>query len=117
MKYESPASTNPCSINLIGEVEDYTVNISGGTPINPFVIANEPKIPGIKISPNPVTQSGATVTYTIVKTGKVTLWIADMCGRLVNTISGGTQNKGTYTIPLHYRKIICGKLHHCCSAG
>lgn len=103
MKYGSPASTNPCA-TLVGEVEDYTVNISGGTTFAPFAVAEELNIPGIKISPNPVTEAGATITYTIAKAGKVTLRIADMYGRVVNTISAGTQTKGTYTIPLNNKE-------------
>jgi len=74
-----------------------------------LVSANEINVAGVKISPNPVGASGATLSYTLVKDGKVTLRISDMSGRLIQTISRGSQTKGNYTFPLvNAKKLATG---------
>jgi Zn-dependent metalloprotease len=104
MKYASP-STNPCATSLYGEVEDYTVNISGGTGISEIVEASQRK-PGISISPNPVLNN-ATVQYTVAKEGVVTLQVIDILGRSIESISLGQQSVGTHVYNFDH-KLVSG---------
>lgn len=43
--------------------------------------------------------SSATISYKVVKPGRVTLSVYDSFGRLVNTLFSGVQNIGEYTMP------------------
>ncbi len=99
MKYGSPASSDPCAtFTNGGEVEDYTVTITGGAAVSAFSIVQVAK-PMIQVNPNPATIDAAIV-YTIPNQGKVTIQIIDMFGRAVQTIAQGNKSQGTYTLPL-----------------
>lgn len=102
MKYAAPSSTDPCAnFPNGGEVEDYTVNISGGITVSHFDLAGESKKAAIIVSPNPAVGSNAEISYTLVGDGKVTLRVMDMFGRTIQTITPGTNNRGPYTLRLN----------------
>lgn len=81
---------NPCGNFRRGEVEDYTVNISGN---NGLVVApatqqkrNLPNINlAIKIFPNPVREQ-ATIEFELTDDSPVTLVVADAKGRPITTL-------------------------------
>jgi hypothetical protein len=94
--------TNPCSTLNYGEVEDYTVNISGGSG---FTTLSSPssdvdQIASIIIAPNPVSGSNAMVNYHLPSGGIAILKVVDLSGRTLQTIELGNQASGTHTYTL-----------------
>jgi Zn-dependent metalloprotease len=93
--------TNPCSTFDYGEVEDYTINISGGTftvgaPADPG-FAGGLQGAGIAMRPNPVAGSNATITYNLAQDGATAIRVMDLAGRTLQTVQLGNQPAGTHT--------------------
>jgi Zn-dependent metalloprotease len=90
--------TDPCATFDFGEVEDYSVNISGGSG------ATSPAdelLTGVSVSPNPVTSSVARLNYTLAKAGNITFTLTDANGIQKGVYKGGNQNKGANTYQLN----------------
>ena len=105
MHYGS-SSTNPCATLDYGEVEDYTVNISGGTGLNSIagISAEDAAIKNanatVTVAPNPVVSTNATVQYHLANGGTTSLRIIDLSGRNLQTIQLGNQNTGEHNYAL-----------------
>jgi hypothetical protein len=101
MNYGSQV-TNPCSTLNYGEVEDYTINILGGsgftTLSSPSTDADQ--IASIIIAPNPISGSDAMVNYSLPASGIATLKVVDLSGRTLQTIQLGNQASGAHTYTL-----------------
>lgn len=97
--------TNPCSTFDYGEVEDYTINISGGSGFAAVASASQNatanKIANILVTPNPVIRNNATVTYNLANNGVAALKVVDLSGRTMQTIQLGNQSAGTHTYSLN----------------
>lgn len=91
--------TNTCGTYKNGEVEDYTVNISGGSSLV-SASQTESLLSSVSVSPNPVVSSSARLNYTLAKTGNIVLKLTDANGLSMGTYKPGLQNKGAnnYTI-------------------
>ncbi len=108
-------STNPCATITYGDVQDYTVNITGGTDpsSNPLITkTNESNIEvesSLSVIPNPVSgTTNATAVYHLAKDGNTALQIIDLAGRIVYTQNLGMQSAGQHNYLLYN---ITGKLH------
>lgn len=77
------ASTNPCAVLTFGEVEDYSVKISGGTLDIAAIDAAQDNATAISLIPNPVKFYSATVGLSLIKQGNVTIKITDLSGRIL----------------------------------
>jgi hypothetical protein len=112
MHYGS-SSTNPCATLDYGEVEDYTVNISGGTGA-PAINNNEDQKnitaeSSLSIVPNPISSaSNATANYNLAKEGNTNLRVIDLTGRTLYSQNLGIQSAGQHNYLLYN---ITGKLH------
>jgi len=102
MHYAS-SSTNPCATLDYGEVEDYTLNISGGSGFSGIA-----KIAGtqntnvtVAVAPNPVASSNAMVLYKLTGSGNTSLRIIDLGGRSLQTIPLGNQSAGAHNYTMH----------------
>ena len=111
MHYAS-SITNPCSTFNYGEVEDYTVNITGGSGFNIPTFADiksDIHVKEMTVTPNPVTGSIATVSYHLPKEGQVILRVVDILGRNVQSVHLGNQNEGSHTYEMNQvRALING---------
>lgn len=89
--------TDPCATFDKGEVEDYTLNISGGSGL---ASTNESLLSAVSVSPNPVVSSSMRLNYTLAKGGNITLRMTDANGTSQGSYKVGIQNKGanSYTI-------------------
>ncbi|HEY5406027.1 MAG TPA: fibronectin type III domain-containing protein [Ginsengibacter sp.] len=95
-------STNPCATLTYGEVEDYTVNISGGA--SPLYVSGD--TPGLQneiisntlsVIPNPLSgRANATAVYNLAKTGNTTLKVVDLEGRSLYSVDLGLQSAGQH---------------------
>jgi Zn-dependent metalloprotease len=96
--------TNPCSTFDYGEVEDYTINISGGSGFAAMAPASQnataTRTVNLLVTPNPVTRGSATVTYNLANNGAAALKVFDLSGRTMQTIQLGNQSTGTHTYNL-----------------
>ena len=102
-------SNGPCNITSDGETEDYRVNISAAAKqsfdASSAIALSDKK--GISVSPNPVTGGGnATLNYTTLSEGKITLRVMDMYGRGVQTKDIGLQRTGTHIYNMNFAKQI-----------
>jgi Zn-dependent metalloprotease len=93
-----------------GEVEDYSVKISGAT-FNGIAEENSVKeniLNSIMVSPNPVMSSSSNVVLQLSKIGTVNIKIADLSGRILRseTISGVIAGKNNY--PLRNLNLLPG---------
>ena len=94
MHYSTTVS-NPCATLNKGEVEDYTLNISGGSGLIATADLNQVKlINGLSVFPNPVTSSYMRLDYTLAKQGNITFRLADASGLILGNYKAGLQNKG-----------------------
>jgi hypothetical protein len=112
MSYGS-SSTNPCATISYGDVQDFTVNITGGSaPVDDNLITGNNVVvneSSLSIIPNPLsTSTNATAVYNLAKDGNTTLQIIDLLGRIVHTQNLGMQNAGQHNYLLYN---IAGKLH------
>ncbi len=95
-------STNPCATLDYGEVEDYTVNISGGA--SPLYVSGD--TPGLQneiisntlsVIPNPLSgRANATAVYSLAKIGNTTLKVVDLEGRSLYSVNLGLQSAGQH---------------------
>ena len=92
--------TDPCAVFDYGEVEDYTLNISGSGLMNSFAIPSNETAKNILVSPNPVTGSFANVSFVLAQDGNVVLKLYDINGRQMRIQNAGNMIKGNHTITL-----------------
>jgi GEVED domain-containing protein/subtilase family protein/fibronectin type III domain protein len=106
----STASTNPCATITYGDVQDYTVNISGGTGSGITEESSslfqdnstEPeRFNTLSVVPNPMSGSTATATYNLAKDGNVTIRIIDLSGRVLHNVPLGAQSAGSHNYQLN----------------
>lgn len=101
MHYNS-GITDPCSTFDKGEVEDYTLNISGGSGFDetPGISNDQSLISGISVSPNPVNSSVMRINYALAMAGNITFKLTDANGTAWGNYNAGIQIKGanSYTI-------------------
>jgi len=90
--------TDPCATFDFGEVEDYSVNISGGSGVNS---TTDVLLSDASVAPNPVTSSVARLNYTLAKAGNIALTLTDANGVQKGVYKAGNQNKGTNTYQLN----------------
>ena len=96
----SVTQTNPCAIFTYGEVEDYSLRISGGTGLAATDDITQNSGNNLKILPNPLKGTTATVGLELVAQGKVTLKVSDLSGRLLiqQAENNGSKGKNTFTL-------------------
>jgi Zn-dependent metalloprotease len=92
------AIKDPCATFDFGEVEDYTVNISGGSGLS----SNTGElISGISVSPNPVISSVVKLNYALARAGNITFTLTDANGVQKGVYMAGNQNQGANTYQLN----------------
>ena len=108
------SSTNPCATLTYGDVQDFTVNITGGTgevtnsaPAENSLIEPE-AINTLIVVPNPMSGTNATATYNLAKDGNVSLRIVDINGKTMHSVNLGAQSAGSHNYLLSNLK---NKLH------
>ena len=99
---------NPCDVpgDHFGEVEDYTVKISGGvlkaSDINAAIADNlKPDVSNsLLVAPNPVNTASANLILQCAKAGPVNIKIADLSGRILRaeTISSIVAGRNMYAL-------------------
>jgi Zn-dependent metalloprotease len=93
-----------------GEVEDYSVKITGATfnGIAEENTARENTLNSIMVSPNPIQSSSANVVLDVGKAGAVNIKISDLSGRILRaeTINGVLAGKNNY--PLRNLNLLPG---------
>lgn len=92
MHYGS-ARTNTCGSYTDGEVEDYTVNITGGT-LADFITAKTLSSAGILVMPNPAKGNNVKIQLQLPQTQPVTLKITDLSGRVLRVDNNLSLNAG-----------------------
>jgi Zn-dependent metalloprotease len=104
--------TNPCTAFNYGEVEDYTVNISGGSGFTSSGLNSlqdvTNKLPAIIVAPNPVRGLNATTNYRLADNGNTVMKVIDLDGRILKTIELGNQTAGEHVYSLGLNKISSG---------
>jgi len=104
--------TNPCSVFNYGEVEDYTVNISGGTGFTSSTLSGlqdvTNKLPAIVVAPNPVIGASALTNYRLADNGNTVMKVIDLNGRILQTVQLGNQTAGEHVYTLGLNKISSG---------
>ncbi len=102
--------TNPCATIADGDVQDFTVTITGGAsePVEPTLPAEAAQdnvqlnASTLSIIPNPIAgASNATAVYNLEKEGNTTLRVVDLTGRMVYSQSLGIQNAGQHNYLLY----------------
>lgn len=74
------SNTNPWATLDFGEVEDYTVNITGGSGFDtPGFIATKSAVveKGMSVFPNPIAGSTAIITYSLPNDGQLSLKVVN----------------------------------------
>ncbi|QEC67871.1 T9SS type A sorting domain-containing protein [Panacibacter ginsenosidivorans] len=96
----SVTQTDPCAIFTYGEVEDYSIRISGGTGLATMTDITQNKGNSLTILPNPLKGTMATVGMELAAQGKVTLKVSDLSGRLLvlQEENNGTKGKNTFIL-------------------
>ncbi len=96
-------STNPCGAISYGDMQDFSVIISGGTGslITQSELFKEPAVNTITVIPNPMAGANAQVNYTLANEGKVSLKIIAADGRVMHIAELGTQPAGEHTYQLN----------------
>jgi len=93
--------TNPCATFDYDEVEDYTLNISGGSGFTTLNSQNATtSLANLVIGPNPVSTSFATVNYNLAGTGISALKVVDLSGRVLQVVPLGNQSAGPHSYNL-----------------
>ena len=81
--------TNPCSAFNYGEVEDYTINISGGSGFTSSGLNSlqdvTNKLPAIVVAPNPVRGFNAVTNYRLADNGNTVMKVIDLDRRILKT--------------------------------
>jgi bacillolysin len=92
------ASLDPCATLDRGEVEDYTVNITGGSFAS-FALQSKAltTTPDLMIAPNPVADAVSNAIYHLANNGSVTMRVVDMYGRVLQNVNLGNQSAGEHT--------------------
>lgn len=98
--------TNPCTTFDYGEVEDYSLNIAGGSGVAaPAVDVSQGFTGGspsteISVRPNPVAGSSAIIHYSLAKEGATTLRVLNMAGHTLQAVQLGMQSVGAHVYDL-----------------
>jgi hypothetical protein len=104
--------TNPCSAFNYGEVEDYTINISGGSGFTSSGLNSlqdvTNKLPAIVVAPNPVRGFNAVTNYRLADNGNTVMKVIDLDGRILKTIELGNQAAGEHVYNLGLNKMSSG---------
>jgi hypothetical protein len=105
------AATNPCATITEGDVQDFTVTITGGTAEPEESNLTAPEITksniiengsNLSIVPNPIHgASNATAVYNLAKEGNTTMQVIDLTGRVVFSQNLGIQNAGPHNYLLY----------------
>ena len=97
--------TNSCSAYTYGEVEDYTVNITGGT-FGAFATTATLAPPSVAVNPNPVKGGVANVQLMLPANGATTLKLTDVSGKILKVINAGDLMNGrnNYKLDIHELK-------------
>ncbi|MBV9960688.1 MAG: M4 family metallopeptidase [Parafilimonas sp.] len=88
--------TDPCATFDNGEVEDYSVNISGGG-----IAAQNEMLSSVSVAPNPVNSSTARLSYTLASTGNISFKLTDANGLMQGNYKAGIQSKGANSYVLN----------------
>jgi flagellar hook assembly protein FlgD len=109
MHYSS-ARTNPCGTFTDGDVEDYTVNITGGALTSLAVAENTSSnsLNSLVVSPNPVKTSVANIVLQVTKPAPVNIKITDLTGRVIRTENFTNVNNGKNNYSLNNLRILPG---------
>ncbi len=95
------AVTDPCATFDFGEVEDYSVNISGGSGLIADNGSASALLSAVAVSPNPVISSVVKLNYTLAKAGSITFTLTDANGVQKGIYRTGNQNPGSNTYQLN----------------
>lgn len=109
MHYSS-ARTNPCGTFTDGDVEDYTVNITGGA-LTSFAAsdnASSNSLNSLVVSPNPVKTSVANLVLQVTKSAPVNIKITDLTGRVIRAENISNVNIGKNNYSLNNLRILPG---------
>ena len=94
--------SDPCVSYTNGDIQDYTLQISGGTAAVTSIL-NETTIDqthtetnSVQITPDPVTSEAPGAVYNLAKDGPVVLKIVSVDGKIIYTANLGAQNAGTH---------------------
>ncbi len=97
--------TSPCGTFTYGEVEDYSVNVTGGSGFagvapSPDDLQAINKMTVSGIAPNPVFGSNMEVSYNLKGSGKTSLQVIAIDGRIVSSVNLGNQSAGAHNYTL-----------------
>lgn len=93
MNYNA-AVTDPCATLNNGEVEDYSLNISGGSGITAYSEGQESDLKSLSVSPNPVNTSFVKLDYILSSAGNISFRLTDANGLTKGSYKAGIQDKG-----------------------
>ena len=93
MHYGS-ARTTTCGTFTNGEVEDYKVNITGGSGFAAFAMSKTLPSTGILVTPNPTKGNNVKIQLQLPQSMPVTLKITDLSGRILRVDNNLSLNTG-----------------------